>query len=78
MEIANGFSELNDPIDQRARFVSQEKLKAKGDAEAQVLDDLTCSSEGSNPERVTLLDFEYVGDFSEKPGQVLILHEGIV
>lgn len=39
MEIANGFSELNDPIDQRARFVSQEKLKAKGDAEAQVLDE---------------------------------------
>ena len=39
MEIANAFSELNDPIDQRERFKSQEKLKAKGDTQAQVLDE---------------------------------------
>jgi lysyl-tRNA synthetase class 2 len=39
MEIANAFTELNDPIDQRERFMSQEKLKAKGDAEAQMLDE---------------------------------------
>ena len=39
MEIANAFSELNDPIDQRDRFLSQEKLKVQGDEEAQLLDE---------------------------------------
>ena len=39
MEIANAFSELNDPIDQRNRFLSQEKLKVQGDEEAQLLDE---------------------------------------
>lgn len=38
-EIGNAFSELNDPIDQRARFESQMALKARGDEEAQVMDD---------------------------------------
>lgn len=33
-EVGNGFSELNDPIDQRARFELQEKLIARGDKEA--------------------------------------------
>lgn len=33
-EVGNGFSELNDPIDQRARFELQEKLIARGDDEA--------------------------------------------
>ncbi|OGA37787.1 MAG: lysine--tRNA ligase [Betaproteobacteria bacterium RIFCSPLOWO2_12_FULL_62_13] len=33
-EIANGFSELNDPDDQAARFREQAKLKEAGDAEA--------------------------------------------
>ena len=38
-EIGNSFSELNDPIDQRERFEAQMDLKARGDEEAQVLDE---------------------------------------
>ena len=33
-EVGNGFSELNDPIDQRARFELQQKLLEEGDEEA--------------------------------------------
>ena len=33
-EVGNGFSELNDPLDQRARFETQQALLAKGDDEA--------------------------------------------
>jgi lysyl-tRNA synthetase, class II len=39
MEIANAFSELNDPIDQQARFEDQLKAKEAGDEEAQVMDE---------------------------------------
>jgi lysyl-tRNA synthetase, class II len=38
-EIANAYSELNDPIDQRGRFEDQLKLAARGDDEAMVLDE---------------------------------------
>lgn len=39
MEIVKAFSELNDPIDQRARFGNQEKNRALGDTEAQPNDE---------------------------------------
>ncbi len=38
-ELCNAFSELNDPIDQRARFADQERLRAGGDEEAQRMDE---------------------------------------
>ena len=38
MEIANSFSELNNPIDQKERFLAQQALKDSGDEEAQILD----------------------------------------
>ena len=38
-EICNAFTELNDPIDQRARFEDQMRAKAKGEYEVQPLDE---------------------------------------
>jgi lysyl-tRNA synthetase, class II len=38
-EIANAYSELNDPLDQRERLESQARLRAAGDDEAQVVDE---------------------------------------
>ncbi len=38
-EIANAYSELNDPVEQRERFEDQLKLKEKGDDEAMEMDD---------------------------------------
>ena len=37
-ELGNGFSELNDPIDQLNRFVEQQKMRDAGDEEAMMLD----------------------------------------
>ncbi|MBX7246089.1 MAG: lysine--tRNA ligase [Candidatus Sumerlaeaceae bacterium] len=39
MEIANGYSELNDPAEQYERFKDQVEQKAKGDEEAQSMDE---------------------------------------
>lgn len=39
MELGNAFSELNDPIDQRARFEAQQALRDQGDDEAQMFDE---------------------------------------
>jgi len=38
-ELGNGWSELNDPQDQRARFEQQMKLREAGDEEAQMMDE---------------------------------------
>lgn len=38
LEVANAFSELNDPLDQRERFERQQRLRQQGDPEAHPLD----------------------------------------
>jgi lysyl-tRNA synthetase class 2 len=39
MEIANGYSELNDPFDQRNRFLAQLEARERGDEEAHQMDE---------------------------------------
>ena len=39
IELANAFTELNDPVDQRARFEEQERLREQGNEEAQPIDE---------------------------------------
>ena len=64
-EIANGFSELNDPDDQRARFLAQVRAKAAGAAETMDYDEDYCralevgmppaAGEGIGIDRVAML-----------------------
>lgn len=37
-EVGKGFSELNDPVDQKERFMKQQALRDAGDDEAQMAD----------------------------------------
>ena len=43
-EIANAYTELNDPFDQRMRFEEQANQKAQGDDEAQLIDETFCQA----------------------------------
>ncbi|XP_042866368.1 lysine--tRNA ligase-like isoform X1 [Penaeus japonicus] len=43
-EICNAYTELNDPLDQRARFAQQAQDKAAGDDEAQMIDENFCTA----------------------------------
>ncbi len=43
-EIANAYTELNDPFDQRARFEEQARQKDLGDDEAQLIDETFCNA----------------------------------
>ncbi len=50
-EIANAYSELNDPLEQRQRFLDQTRLRAAGDEETEMVDEdyLTALEHGMPP-----------------------------
>ncbi len=51
MEVVNAFSELNDPLDQRERFIAQQRMREAGDIEAMRIDEdfITALEHGMPP-----------------------------
>ncbi|MFC1846569.1 lysine--tRNA ligase [Chloroflexota bacterium] len=49
MEIANAFTELNDPVEQRQRFVSQQKARGKGEEQEVIDEDFLLAMEYGMP-----------------------------
>ncbi|GAM23571.1 hypothetical protein SAMD00019534_067460 [Acytostelium subglobosum LB1] len=43
-ELVNAYTELNDPVDQRSRFMAQSQDRSKGDDEAQIMDEGYCKA----------------------------------
>lgn len=68
-ELGNGFTELNDPVDQRARFKEQMRLRAEGDKEAQRLDEdfLTALQYGMPPAAGFGLSERFFSVLMDKP-----------
>ena len=77
MEIANGFSELNDPEDQRRRFEGQLKERERGDDEAHQMDEdyIRALSYGMPPAGGVGVGDRPAGDavhrFAHDPGVIL-------
>ncbi|MEK7212580.1 MAG: lysine--tRNA ligase, partial [Patescibacteria group bacterium] len=68
-ELGNGWSELNDPLDQRARFEEQVRLRAEGDTEAMMLDEdfLTALEYGMPPAAGFGLSERFFAILMDKP-----------
>lgn len=73
-ELGKGFSELNDPIDQRARFEEQMELREKGDREAQQLDEdfLRALEYGMPPTAGFGLSERFFAVLAEKPVREMV------
>ena len=76
-ELGNGYSELNDPVDQRERFEDQQKKREEGDEEAQMMDEgfvemleygMPPASGWGHSERL----FWYLEDVSAKEGVLFV------
>ena len=71
MEIANAFTELNDPDDQRARFEQQRRYAAEGDEEAQPFDEAFLSRSSTACRRRADRDrHRPPGDAADRPAHI--------